>query len=208
MKASSEVADQKQVLASEWGGGRSPFAVGWPKLMMWLFLVSDTLTFAGLLTGYGVMRLSLGRWAVQSEIFRIWLVGLMTFILICSSATMAVAVAAARRGARALVLRFLLLTALGGLMFLSMQAFEWTSFIREGARLFGNPWGIPQFSATFFIITGFHGGHVTVGVIYLLVTAIRQVRGRIAPESIEIAGLYWHFVDLVWVFIFTLLYLI
>ncbi len=206
--ARSDVVDQDQVLTSEWGGGQSPFAVGWPKLMMWLFLVSDTLTFAGLLSGYGVMRLSLGRWPVQSEIFRIWLVGLMTFILICSSATMAVAVAAARRGARSLVLRFLLLTVLGGLMFLSMQAFEWTSFIREGARLFGNPWGIPQFSATFFIITGFHGGHVTAGVIYLLITAIRYARRRIAPESVEIAGLYWHFVDLVWVFIFTLLYLI
>ncbi len=206
--ASTEAAEQEQVLASEWGGGQSPFAIGWPKLMMWLFLISDTLTFAGLLTGYGVMRLSLGRWPVQTEIFRIGLVGLMTFILICSSATMAVAVAAARRGARSLVLRFLLLTALGGLIFLSMQAFEWTNFIREGARLFANPWGIPQFSATFFIITGFHGGHVTAGVIYLLVTALREARGRIAAESVEIAGLYWHFVDLVWVFIFTLLYLI
>ncbi len=205
---SSQVADHEQAVSSEWSGGQSPFAIGWPKLMMWLFLVSDTLTFAGLLTGYGVMRLSLGQWPVQSQIFRIWLVGTMTFILICSSATMAVAVAAARRGDRPRVLRFLLLTVLGGLMFLGMQAFEWTNFIHEGARLFTNPWGVPQFSATFFIITGFHGGHVTGGVIYLLITALRQARGHIAPESIEIAGLYWHFVDLVWVFIFTLLYLI
>ncbi len=205
---SSQVADHEQGVSSEWSGGQSPFAIGWPKLMMWLFLVSDTLTFAGLLTGYGVMRLSLGKWPVQSEIFRIWLVGTMTFILICSSATMAVAVAAARRGDKPRVLRFLLLTVLGGLMFLGMQAFEWTNFIREGARLFINPWGVPQFSATFFIITGFHGGHVTGGVIYLLITALRWGRGRIAPESVEIAGLYWHFVDLVWVFIFTLLYLI
>jgi len=202
------VADQQQVLASEWGGGRSPFAVGWPKFMMWIFLVSDTLTFAGLLAGYGVMRLSLGRWPIQFEIFTIWLVSLMTFILICSSATMAVAVGAARRGDHPRVLRFLLLTVLGGLLFLGMQAYEWTTFIREGARLFGNPWGIPQFSATFFIITGFHGGHVTGGVIYLLITAIRWSRRRIQPESVEIAGLYWHFVDLVWVFIFTLLYLL
>ncbi len=205
---SSQVADREQGMRSEWSGGQSPFAIGWPKLMMWLFLVSDTLTFAGLLTGYGVMRLSLGQWPVQAGIFRIWLVGTMTFILICSSATMAVAVAAARRGDKPRVLRFLLLTVLGGLMFLGMQAFEWTNFIHEGARLFINPWGVPQFSATFFIITGFHGGHVTGGVIYLLVTAFRWGRGRIAPESVEIAGLYWHFVDLVWVFIFTLLYLI
>jgi len=204
----AEVAEQQQVLASEWGGGRSPFAVGWPKFMMWIFLVSDTLTFAGLLAGYGAMRLTLGRWPVQIEVFNIGLVSTMTFILICSSATMAVAVAAARRGDRPRVLRYLLLTVLGGLFFLGAQVYEWTYFIGEGARLFANPWGIPQFSATFFIITGFHGGHVTGGVIYLLITAIRWARRRIEPESVEIAGLYWHFVDLVWVFIFTLLYLL
>jgi cytochrome c oxidase subunit 3 len=205
---SAETATQDQVLASEWGGGRSPFAISWPKLMMWLFLVSDTLTFAGLLTGYGVIRLAQGHWPVQAEIFHLWLVGLMTFILICSSATMAVAVAAARRGDHSRVLGFLLLTVLGGLMFLSMQAFEWTTFIHEGARLFANPWSVPLFSASFFIITGFHGGHVTGGVVYLSITALRWIRGRIQPESVEIAGLYWHFVDLVWVFIFTLLYLL
>ena len=93
-------------------------------------------------------------------------------------------------------------------MFLGGQFYEWTNFIHEGARLFGNPWGIPQFSATFFIITGFHGGHVTAGVLYLLITTLRWRLGGIQPESVEIAGLYWHFVDLVWVFIFTLLYLI
>jgi cytochrome c oxidase subunit 3 len=93
-------------------------------------------------------------------------------------------------------------------MFLGMQVYEWTNFIHEGARLFENPWGVPQFSATFFITTGFHGGHVTVGVIYLLITALRWARGTIQPESVEIAGLYWHFVDLIWVFIFTLLYLL
>jgi len=204
----AEVAEQQRVLASEWGGGRSPFAVGWPKFMMWIFLVSDTLTFAGLLAGYGAMRLTLGRWPVQFEIFNIGLVSTMTFILICSSATMAVAVAAARRGDQPRVLRYLLLTVLGGLFFLGAQVYEWTHFIGEGARLFANPWGIPQFSATFFIITGFHGGHVTGGVIYLLITAIRWTRRSIEPESVEIAGLYWHFVDLVWVFIFTLLYLL
>jgi cytochrome c oxidase subunit 3 len=204
----AEAATGDQVLASEWSGGRSPFGVGWPKLMMWLFLIQDTLTFAGLLTGYGVVRLSNGRWPVQGEIFNLYLVGFMTFILICSSATMAVAVAAARQRDRARVIRFLLLTVLGGLIFLGCQAYEWTHFIGEGARLFANPWGIPLFSASFFVITGFHGGHVTAGVIYLLTTAVREARGAIEAESVEIAGLYWHFVDLVWVFIFTLLYLL
>ncbi|HXF81187.1 MAG TPA: cytochrome c oxidase subunit 3 [bacterium] len=192
----------------DWSGGRSPFGVSWPKLMMWLFLVQDTLTFAALLTGYGVMRLSIGRWPAQAEVFNLYLVGAMTFILICSSATMAVAVAAARRGEGARVSRFLLLTALGGVLFLAGQYIEWSHLIHEGGRLFTNPWGIPQFTATFFITTGFHGAHVSVGVIYLLITLLRWRRGRIQPESVEIAGLYWHFVDLVWVFIFTLLYLI
>lgn len=208
MTSTDTPAEQERVLRSVWGGGQSPFAVGWPKLMMWLFLVSDTLTFAALLAGYGVMRLSLGTWPVRTEVFHIWLVATMTFILICSSATMAVAVAAAKQGDRTKVTRYLLLTILGGLFFLGAQVSEWTNFIHEGARLFANPWGVPQFSATFFIITGFHGGHVTGGVLYLLATLRRWGKGRIQPESVEIAGLYWHFVDLVWVFIFTLLYLI
>jgi len=203
-----EVATRDEGLSSDWGGGKSPFAVGWPKLMMWLFLVSDTLTFSGLLAGYGVVRISLGHWPDRTQVFNLYLVGAMTFILICSSATMAVAVSAAKRGDDRRVIPYLLLTVLGGLLFLSGQAYEWTHFIREGARLFGNPWGIPQFSATFFITTGFHGGHVTVGVLYLVVTALRWARRSIQPESVEITGLYWHFVDLVWVFIFTLLYLI
>jgi cytochrome c oxidase subunit 3 len=205
---STHVAEQERILASEWGGGRSPFGINWPKLMMWLFLAQDTLTFAGLLSAYGVMRLSLGQWPHQAEVFSLYLVGAMTFILICSSATMAVAVAASRRGDHAKVIPYLLLTVLGGLLFLGGQYYEWTHFIHEGARLFTNPWGVPQFSATFFITTGFHGAHVAAGVVYLLITAWRWTRGRIQPESVEIAGLYWHFVDLVWVFIFTLLYLI
>ena len=204
----AEAAEQERILTSDWGGGRSPFGINWPKLMMWLFLAQDTLTFAGLLSAYGVMRLSIGRWPHQAGIFSLYLVGAMTFILICSSATMAVAVAASKRGDRPKVVPYLLLTALGGLLFLGGQYYEWTHFIHEGARLFTNPWGVPQFSATFFITTGFHGAHVAAGVLYLLATAWRWTRGRIQPESVEIAGLYWHFVDLVWVFIFTLLYLI
>ncbi|HEV8338619.1 MAG TPA: cytochrome c oxidase subunit 3 [bacterium] len=207
--------EQERMTVSAWGGGESPFAVPWPKLMMWLFLLSDALTFAALLSGYAAMRLTAGGWPRQADFFNInFVVGPMTFILICSSATMAVAVGAARRGDRALVARFLGLTILGGLMFLGMQAFEWTSFIREGARLtgwVGNADGgplPPMFPATFFVITGFHGGHVTSGVIYLIIKAIQATRGRFSAEMVEVAGLYWHFVDLVWVFIFTLLYLL
>src|SRR3970040_1085547 len=163
--ASTHAVEHTQT--GEWSGGRSPFGINWPKLMMWLFLVQDTLTFAGLLTGYGVMRLSLGRWPVQAEVFNLYLVGAMTFILICSRATMAVAVTAAKRGDHRKVPRYLLLTALGGLLFLGGQYYEWSHLIHEGARLFTNPWGIPQFSATFFITTGFHGAHVTAAGAHL-----------------------------------------
>lgn len=200
--------EREEFLKPTWEGGASPFGAASLKVVMWLFLLSDALTFSGLLAGYGFARRISGNWPVQSEIFNIGLVGTMTFILICSSATMAVAVAAARQGERARVLRFLALTILGGLFFLGAQAYEWTHFIGEGARLTGNPWGVPLFSATFFVITGFHGAHVTSGVIYLATVAAKALRGRLSPIGVEVAGLYWHFVDLVWVFIFTFMYLI
>src|SRR3972149_592833 len=103
---------------------------------------------------------------------------------------------------------FVWLTILGGLSFLGMQAYEWSHFIHEGARLTSNPWGVPQFSAAFFIITGFHGMHVTTGVTILRVVAIRSAMGKYSAQGVENAGLYWHFVDLVWVFVFALFYLV
>lgn len=196
-----------QVEASP-GVGSSPFHVTWGKLMMWLFLLSDTLTFGGLLGGYGFLRAASESWPAQDQIFNINLVGLMTFLLICSSATMAAAVGAARRGELIKAGRLLGLTVLGGLIFLGMQAYEWTHFIQEGARLASNPWGVPLFSTTFFLITGFHGFHVTMGVIYLTGATIRALQGRLGADGVETAGLYWHFVDLVWVFVFTFLYLV
>ncbi|KRT75751.1 MAG: cytochrome C oxidase subunit III, cytochrome c oxidase subunit III [Armatimonadetes bacterium CSP1-3] len=218
MSEALQVREQHRTTASAWGGGESPFAVPWAKLMMWLFLLSDAFTFAALLTGYAAMRITAGVWPgagmKAADFFHVTtVVGPMTFILICSSATMAVAVGAARRGDHRTTVRFLALTVLGGLAFLGMQAYEWTGFIREGARLTGFVGELggkiqPMFPATFFVITGFHGGHVTSGVIYLLVKTIQASRGRASAESVEITGLYWHFVDLVWVFIFTLLYLI
>lgn len=194
--------------ASEWAGGRAPFGVGNLKFAMWLFLMADALNFGGLLFGYGMARLASVQWPKATQIFQIELVGIMTFVLICSSAVMALAVDAARRGDRAGVLRFLGLTILGGALFLGLQAYEWSHFIHEGARLASNPWGVPLFSASFFVITGFHGLHVLAGVIYLTAVALRAARGRVSYESTEVVGLYWHFVDLVWVAIFTLFYLL
>jgi cytochrome c oxidase subunit 3 len=143
-------------------------------------------------------------------------IALMTFILITSSATMGTAVGASRLGNRGMATRFLFLTILGGAAFLGCQAYEWTHIIREGARLagalpgselahFGVP---PQFPATFFVLTGFHGSHVFSGLVILTITTIRNGLGKTPAQGVEMAGLYWHFVDLVWVFIFTLFYLL
>jgi len=187
---------------------RPPLGTSWQKLMMWAFIISDGLLFAGLLAGYGFLRLASPSWPDRHEMFHMQMIGFMTFLLISSSATMASAVAAANRAEFRAAVRFLLLTIVGGLGFLGMQAYEWTSLIGEGARLSANPWGVPAFGASFFTITGFHGSHVLSGVAILGITAWRSARGRSTAGGVELAGLYWHFVDLVWVFIFTLFYLV
>lgn len=202
-------ADQDKVMESDWGGGRSPFAAQHNKLGMWVFIASDVLVFTALLAGYGVARLKAPSWPDRTIVFNdLWLVTIMTFILICSSATMAVAVGAAQRGDRETAKRWLFLTVIGGLFFLGSQAFEWYEMISAGAKLFSNPWGVPQFSASFFVITGFHGFHVTIGLIYITAITIGYFRNRISGSQVETAGLYWHFVDIVWVFVFSLFYLI
>ena len=144
----------------------------------------------------------------------------MTFVLISSSGTMAMAVNFGYRRDRRKTAILMLLTAVLGATFVGMQAFEWTKLISEGVRPWGNPWGAAQFGSTFFMITGFHGTHVTIGVIFLLIVARKVWRGDYDTErrgfftsrkghyeSVEIMGLYWHFVDLVWVFIFAFFYL-
>jgi cytochrome c oxidase subunit 3 len=196
-------------LDAHWGGGVSPFAATWQKTMMWIFIVTDGLLFSGLLCGYGYLRMaSQVAWPDRSEVFKIWFIALMTFILITSSMTMGTAVTAARLGDRKKALANLLFTIFGGACFLGCQAYEWTNIIREGARLTSNPWGAPQFGASFFILTGFHGSHVFSGLVILIITAIRTSMGKTPAQGVEMAGLYWHFVDLVWVFIFTLFYLL
>jgi cytochrome c oxidase subunit III len=201
--------DGSAVLDAHWGGGVSPFGATWQKTMMWIFIVTDALLFSGLLAGYGFLRMaSPVPWPDRAEVFSIPFIALMTFILITSSATMGTAVTAARLGNRKKALQNVLITIVGGLCFLGCQAYEWTHFIHEGARLTSNPWGAPQFAASFFILTGFHGSHVLSGVTILSITAIRSSLGKTPAQGVELAGLYWHFVDLVWVFIFTLFYLV
>ncbi len=206
--AAVDAREQQQTLADRWGGGRSPFDVGWPKLMMWLFLVSDALTFAGLLIGLWVVRLGLPSWPNRAEIMNIQLAAAMTAILICSSLAMALSVYTLRQGLRRQALWFMAATIVAGAVFAGLQGFEWTHFIREGARLDGNPWGVPAFSFTFFVITGLHGLHVVGGVVYLWAMAVRVAKGLSTDEGLEVAGLYWGFVDLVWVFIWSSIYLL
>jgi cytochrome c oxidase subunit 3 len=197
------------VLEAHWGGGVSPFGASWQKTMMWIFIVTDGLLFSGLLSGYGFLRMSAtAPWPDRTEMFHMWFIALMTFILITSSMFMGTAVTAARLGDRKRTMTNLLLTIFGGLCFLGCQAYEWTNLIKEGARLTSNPWGAPQFCASFFVLTGFHGSHVLSGLVILTITAIRWGMGKTPAQNVEMAGLYWHFVDLVWVFIFTLFYLL
>ena len=191
-----------------WGGGVCPFDAGCRKVMMWWFIVTDGLLFGGFLSSYGYARILAVVWPRQSTVFSLPYIAAMTFVLITSSATMAQAVRASRIGQRQAAVKWLALTVAGGLVFLGMQAFEWTHLIEEGARLYANPWGDAAFGAYFFLLTGFHGTHVLTGVITLLVVTIRTWRGLSTADGVEMAGLYWHFVDLVWVFVFTLFYLI
>lgn len=180
------------------------------KLGMWIFLVGDAMSFGGLLAGYGALRYGSADWPVPANVLGIGLTAVMTFLLICSSVTMVEGLAAVRRGDTRGMRNFLLLTILGGLGFLGMQAFEWTHLIQRGLTLSGNPFGAALFGTTFFVLTGFHGAHVSGGVVYLSCIVIQGVRGRFSKENykrVEIAGLYWHFVDLVWILIFTFVYL-
>lgn len=186
----------------------------WGKLGMWIFLVGDAMGFGTLLAGYGAMRYGSADWPSPYEHLGINLTAFMTFLLICSSVTMVKGLEAVRIGERGRVRRYLLLTILGGAAFLGLQAFEWTKLIGEGLRISGNPWGASLFGTTFFIITGFHGLHVTGGVVYLSVILglVSRPTRPLGPgwtyNVVEVAGLYWHFVDLVWIMVFTFVYLL
>ncbi len=271
-----------------WGGGRSPFSISYGKMMMWFFLVSDALTFSGLLVAYGFVRHSTTEaWPIGEEVFRalpglhgsypLIYVALMTAILIFSSVTMVLAVEAGHRMDKKGVIKWMILTVIGGLFFVGSQAWEWSHFIHggggyittnegakywvmtenhdthdpanaagfhlvqateghyligdtkvegdaarkiweervtyvDGANMDRNEYGPPQYANFFFFITGFHGFHVFSGVVINFIVLIMAIQGvfhrRGHYEMIEKAGLYWHFVDLVWVFVFTFFYLL
>lgn len=199
---------QTAAMDDAWSGGGSPYAVGSKKLGMWLFIVSDAITFSALLMAYSYVRVGSENWPRP---FLMWPsimnATIMTFVLLSSSLTMVLGVRAAKLGERAQAAGWLMATALGGIIFDVLHLREWFGLIDEGVRLFKNPWGTPLFGAAFFTLTGLHMTHVTIGVVYLLVVAFGFKRSKYSTEDVEVSGLYWHFVDLVWMFIFPLVYL-
>jgi len=242
--------------ATAWGGKTSPFNVSYGKLMMWFFLVSDGLTFGGLLSALGFAKFANpaanGNWPMGEEVFThfpfthanlpLLYVAFMTFILIVSSVTMVLAVEAGHRMDKKGVIKWLAFTVVGGLIFLGSQVWEWSTFIagpdgnlstwhdnttishncyggvyevvgeHEHKHTVISSYGPTLYSNFFFFITGFHGFHVFTGVLFNLLVLRNVVRGvyhrRGHYEMVEKVGLYWHFVDLVWVFVFTFFYLV
>lgn len=233
-----------------WGGGQSPFNLSYGKIMMWYFLMSDAFTFGAFLISYGTTRFFSSIWPDSNEVFASFpwfapnggapmaFVSLMTFILIISSVTMVLAVHAGHCNDKKGVIKWMLWTIVGGLAFLSCQAWEWTHLYHHGAW-----WGaftqgegaeavkhfynhhqdaalVAQHGADsahkffnfFFTITGFHGAHVASGVVLNIIILLNTINGTYEKrghyEMVEKVGLYWHFVDLVWVFVFTCFYLL
>jgi cytochrome c oxidase subunit III len=191
-----------------WQGGESPYAIPSKKLGMWLFIVSDSITFGAVLFCYAYLRLASPDWPTPFRLASIENATIMTFVLLSSSVTMVAAVEAAKAGRIAASVRWLGATMLGGVIFDVLHIREWLGLIHDGLRLGQNPWGSGLFGAAFFTLTGLHMTHVTIGVIYLCIVAIGFRRGKFTSDDVEISGLYWHFVDLVWMFIFPLVYLL
>jgi cytochrome c oxidase subunit 3 len=227
-----------QVKTTPWAGGHSPWNVEYGKIMMWFFLLSDAFTFSSLLIYYGAQRFTKFTWPAPDKVFQsipgitdqgapLVFVGLMTFILIMSSVTMVLAVEAGHRRAKKEVIGWMIATIIGGLMFLGCQAIEWTHLHHEGfwwgtipsaeelTHFFNGPVSTvaaQQFANLFFTITGFHGFHVFSGVVINIIILCMTINGTFEKRGhylmVEKVGLYWHFVDLVWVFVFTFFYLV
>jgi cytochrome c oxidase subunit 3 len=182
------------------------FSIPTKKLAMWLFIIADTMTFAACLVAYGFVRNGSLDW--PRPFHSITNVALMTFILLTSSLTMLFGLRSARASDKAAAFRWTMITAALGIVFALLHIREWMALINEGMTLFKNPWGNGLFGASFFSITGLHLTHVTGGVIALIAVGVRYKGGRYNADDIEVLGLYWHFVDLVWMFVVPLVYLL
>ena len=232
---STTVSQLDEIKTDAWSGGRSPFDVEYGKIMMWFFLISDAFTFSAFLIYYGAQRFSKVTWPNPDVVFQsipgitdhgapLVFVGIMTFILIFSSVTMVLAVEAGHRNAKKEVIKWMIWTIIGGAMFLGCQALEWSHLHHEGfwwgsipdadvlKKLGSDDVSTLQFANLFFTITGFHGFHVFIGVLINIIILIMTMTNVFAKRGsylmVEKVGLYWHFVDLVWVFVFTFFYLV
>jgi cytochrome c oxidase subunit III len=191
------------------GMAEPTFSVPAKKMAMWLFIIADTATFAGCLVAYGFLRNGSANWPTPFKFSPTVINAMvMTFILVSSSLTMLVAVRSAKQGDKAAAFRWTMITSVGGILFAALHIREWIGMINEGATLLHNPWGTPLFGASFFTITGLHLLHVLGGVVALIAVGLRYKRGRYNADDLEITGLYWHFVDLVWMFVVPFLYLL
>jgi cytochrome c oxidase subunit III len=186
--------------------GLPPFSVSAKKMAIWLFIIADAATFAGCLVVYGFLRNGTPNW--PTPFHSIVNVAIMTFILLTSSLTMLFGVRAAKAGDKKAAFRWVMITAVAGILFAGLHIREWLELIDRGMTLFHNPWSTPLFGASFFSITGLHLLHVTGGVIALLVVGVRYLGGRYNGDDLEVTGLYWHFVDLVWMFVVPFVYLL
>lgn len=176
------------------------------KLLMWLFLGSECLFFGSFISAFLLYRNRNLVGPYPEDLFDIPFTSISSFVLLMSSVTMVLALSAIQRGDMRGLRIWLVATALLGISFLSGQAFEFTEFYNEGLTLKTNVFG-----TTFFVLTGFHGTHVAVGVLILLSMYVMSTQGTLTSEhslAVELAGLYWHFVDIVWIVIFTLIYLV
>ena len=176
------------------------------KLAMWIFLASDCLLFGALISSYVLYRGASVTGPYPSDVFDIPYTSVSSFVLLASSLTMVLALSAIQRGDVARLRIWLLATALLGLTFIGGQVYEFTTFYHEGLKLSTN-----LFGTTFYVLTGFHGTHVGIGILMLLSLLVMSFTGKVTQENsltVELVGLYWHFVDIVWIVIFTVVYLI
>jgi cytochrome c oxidase subunit 3 len=191
------------------------------KVAMWLFIAQDGFSFGGLLLAYGLLRIFAHDWPAPgmkpNDVLGINLTAFATFVLICSSLTMVMAVDNAQKSNKNATVGWLILTILGGMTFLGIQAYEYTHLVREGIGFTESTFDGHRlnslFGSTFFVVTGFHGCHVTAGVIYLICILRGTIKGKytqggLSSSPVELVGLFWHFVDLVWILVFTFIYLL
>lgn len=186
--------------------GLPPFIVSAKKMAMWLFIIADAATFAACLVVYGFLRNGSADW--PRPFHSITNVATMTFILLTSSLTMLLGVRAAKAGDKAGAFRWTMITAVGGILFALLHIREWMGLIGEGMTLFHNPWGNALFGSSFFSITGLHLTHVAGGIVALIAVGLRYKGGRYNAADLEVTALYWHFVDLVWMFVVPFVYLL